>query len=494
MFSVVNKQHFEPVIIFQKTILKKNENLNIINLVSQNILLSVASMSTDSTISPKKREQLQKLFARGSEAMSKANYEYADFYFTDCVLRDPGNLIYAKTFLANLKKKLGEKKKTTRSLVAMGKQITTDAIKPDNLFKVGIEALKSNPWAVETLISTGEACEALGHVETAVLYYQSAVDADPQHIGANTICCSALQETADFDGAIACLHRLLQQKPNDLDLRRKLNELSAEKAIHRGKYATGASRETVESAGTTIVEDVMGRSLTVEEQIERRIAKNPQDTANYIELAQWHLKYSDYVKAEECYARAVLASENAPDMVERLLETQKKRLYAETLHLKHEYEQDPQEERKSIFLAVRDQYDTKNMELAWHRVQYCPEHAGYRYEYGLLLRKNGQVQEAIAELQLAKAERARLGDCLLALGQCFQMIRQNKLAMTHYQEAVTALEPGESKKKALYLAMKLALTLEDYGQAESYGHQLAAIDFSYRDLGQILDQITRRET
>jgi tetratricopeptide (TPR) repeat protein len=331
-------------------------------------------------------------------------------------------------------------------------------------------------------------------METAILYYQSAVDADPQHIGANTICCSAMRETADFEGAITCLHRLLKQKPNDLDLRRQLNELSADHAIHRGKYAMGASRESVESAGTTIAEneDVMGRSLTEEEQIERRITKNPQDTANYLELAQWHLKQSNYAKAEECYTRAVLASENAPDMVERLLETQKKRLYAETLHLKNEYEKDPQEERKSIFLAVRDQYDTKNMELAWHRVQYCPEQAGYRYEYGLQHKKNGQVQEAIAELQLAKAERARLGDCLLALGQCFQMIRQNKLAMSHYQEAVAALEPGESKKKALYFAMKLALTLEDYAQAESYGHQLAAIDFSYRDLGQILDQITRR--
>ena len=426
--------------------------------------------------------------------MSKANYDYADFYFTDCVLGDPGNPIYARTFLANLRKKFGEKKKTTRSLVAMGKQITTDAIKPANLFKVGIETLKSNPWAVETLISTGEACEALGHVETAILYYQSAVDADPLHIGANTVCSAAMRETADFEGAIACIHRLMKQKPNDLNLRRLLNEISAEKAIHRGKYATGASRDLVESVGTTLAanEDVMGRPMTVEEQIERRIAKNPQDTANYIELAQWHLKHSDYAKVEECYARATLASDNAPDMVERLLEAQKKRLYAETLRLKEEYEKDQREEQKSLFLAVRDQYDTKNMELALHRVQYYPEHAGYRYDYGIALQKNGQVSEAIAELQLAKAERARLGDCLLALGQCFQMIRQNKLAMTHYQEAVAALEPGESKKKALYLAMKLALILEDYGQAELYGHQLAAIDFSYRNLGQMLDQISEK--
>ena len=453
-------------------------------------------MSTDSTISPEKRERLQQLFARGNEQMLKANYEYADnIYFTECVLQDPGNPIYAKAFLANLRKKFGEKKKTTRSFMAAGKKMTTDAKKPASLFKVGVETLKSNPWDIDTLLATGEACEFLGHIESAVVYYQSAVDADPHHVRANTACCAALRETADYDGALACVQRIATQRPNDPDIRRLLNEIAAEKTIHQGKYATGSSRDAVESIGVTIPknEDVMGRPLTVGEQIEHRIAKNPQDTANYVELAQWYINQSDYAKAEECYARAAKVTNNAPDMVERLLETQKKRLYAESLHLKEEYEKNPQEARKSVFLAVRSRYDAKSMELAQHRLKHHPNHAGYHYDYGMLLKKHGQVKEAIAEFQLAKAEKNRQGDCLLALGQCFQMIEQNKLAMTHYQDAVSALESGENKKKALYLAMKLAFALEDYGLAESCGHQLAAIDFSYRDLGNMLEQIARRQ-
>ena len=452
-------------------------------------------MSADSTVSQKKREQLQQLFARGSEQMSKGNYDYAgNIYFSECVRQDPGNPIYAKTFLANLRKKYGEKKKTTRSLITTGKQMVADARKPESQFRAGIETLKSNPWDVETLISTGEACESLGHIESAIAYYQAAVDADPQHIGANTVCCAALRETADYDGAIACVQRILKQRPDDPDARKLLNNISADKAIHQGKYATGSSRDTLESAETSIpeTEDVMGRPLTVEEQIERRIAKNPQDIANYTELAQWYYKHSEWIKAEECYARAVKVSNNAPEMVERLLESQKKRLYAETLRMKEEYERHPQEELKTVFFAIRNQYETKSMELAQHRVGYYPNHTGYRYDYGILLQRNGQVKEAIAEFQLAKAEAARKGDCLLALGQCFQMIKQYKLAMTHYQEAVTTLEPGENKKKALYLAMKLAMTLEDYDLAESYGHQLATIDFSYRGLGDMLDQIAQR--
>ena len=454
-------------------------------------------MSADSTISPEKREQLQQLFVRGNEQMSKRNFEYADnIYFTECVLQDPGNPIYAQTFLANLRKKFGDKKKKTKSLLSAGKKLMSDAKKPEILFKTSVEMLKSNPWDIETLISAGKACEDLGHMATATVYFQTAVDADSTHVGANFAYSDILRETADYDGALACLRRILKQRPDDMNVQRLMKDILAKKTIHQGRYATGVSRNDKESAGSAIPEneDVMGRSLTVEERIERRITKNPQDTANYLELAQWYSNKSDFTKAEECYKRAVAVSNHAPNLVEGLLEIQKKRLHAESLRLKEEYENNLQEESKSLFLATRSRYEAKSMELALHRIKQYPNHAGYRYDYGVLLRKSGQIKEAIAEFQRVKTDAPRTGDCLLELGQCFQIIKQYKLAMSHYQGAVSALEPGENKKKALYLAMTLACVLEDYVQAEAYGHQLAAIDFSYRDLGEMLELIAQRRS
>jgi Tfp pilus assembly protein PilF len=64
--------------------------------------------------------------------------------------------------------------------------------------------------------------------------------------------------------------------------------------------------------------------------------------------------------------------------------------------------------------------------------------------------------------------------------------------MTHYQDAVALLSPGDDKKKALYLATKLAYALEDYEKAEEYGLQLATIDFSYKDLGELLDKVSQK--
>ena len=452
-------------------------------------------MSTDSTISPKTRERLQQLFVRGNEQMSRGGYEYADdIYFTPCVKEDPGNPIYAATFLANLRKKFGEKRKTISTVIAAGKRMVIDAQKPETIFQACVDALKSNPWDIDTLISAGKSCQDLDHLKSALVYFQSAVDADPNHIGANTACCMALREVADFEAALACVHRILKQRPDDREAKQLLQKITIERTIHKGKYATGTSRDIVESIGKTIpeTEDVMGRTLTVGDQIERRIAKNPKDTANYVELARWYYTQHDPDKAEESYARAVNVSNNDPKMVELLLEAQKKRLHIKALRLKEEYEGEPNEKLKAIFLAARNRYDAKSMELAEHRVKHYPKHAGYRFDYGILLQRDEQVNEAIAEFQIAKTDPDLAGDCLLELGRCFQMIRQYKLAMTHYHEAVQVLASGENKKKALYLAMKLAFTLEKYDQAEEYAHQLAAVDFSYRDLAEMLEQITER--
>lgn len=438
--------------------------------------------------------------------MLKGNYDYADkIYFTECVLGDPANPVFCKTFLANLQKKYGTKKKAAGSLAgslfAAGKAAAISRT-PAAAFKAAIESIKANPWNVDALLSAGSACEDLGFAETSIEYYRAAAEADPNHIRANSVCAEALRHIADYDGALACVKQMLNKHPTDRELLRLYNDITAEKTMHRGKYTTGDSRQvraavtaeqTEDSDENEENKDITEHELTYEEQIERRIRKNPQDTANYSELAQWYYKKSDFAKAEEWYAKGAAVSNNAPEMTEHLLDAQQQRLHDEAFRLKEEYEKKPDEAAKSAFLAVREQYDAKKMELALYRVKQYPNHTGYRYQYGVLLQKAGQIKEAIAEFQLAKAEAGRAGDCLLALGQCFQLIKQYKLAIMHYHEAIQTLDNTENKKKALYLAVKLSILLEDYAKAEDYGQQLAAVDFSYRDISDLLDYVSSKK-
>ncbi|GHT46220.1 hypothetical protein FACS189454_07010 [Planctomycetales bacterium] len=452
--------------------------------------------SSDSPVtSPELRERLQKLFVLGNEQMSRGNYDYAgDIYLKECVLKDPNNLIYFKTFLINYKKKLEGQKRKKQSFLSGGKKKLASK-KPEQVFQAGIEALKSNPWDVDILLETGDACEQLGCFDAAVEYFRAAVEAEPDHIEANMRCGEALRNIADYHGALRCINRILKQRPTDHEALKIRQELTVEMTIHRGKYGSGDSVQVREAAQGMLAsdEDAMGRRLSVPEQIERRIKKEPAEISNYVELAQFYYQLADYANAEKVYARAVPVSNNEPTMIDRLLDAQKCRLRQEVLDLKEKYETNPNENGKAVFFAKRTEYEVKKRELIEHQIQTNPNHAGHRFEYGLLLLKDGKVKEAISEFQTAKVEETIQGDCLFALGQCFQTIKQYKLAMTHYKEAIAVLKTGENKKKALYQAAKLALALGDYNAAEEYGQQLAAIDYAYRDIAQLLDEIAAKK-
>lgn len=451
------------------------------------------------TITPAERERLQQLFAHGNKQMAIGSHDYANEMFGQCVIGDPANPIYLKTFLSNLKKKFGEKKKKGMLSFLGGKKNVTSK-KAGQTFKSAIEDLKSNPWDVGALLTAGGSCETLGYHDVAVEYYRAAVEAEPFDVDANWICAKALREVADYAGAIACLNRILKTKPGDQEALKFRSNLDVERTIHKSKIATGDTAQVRGAAqGASILpedQDAMGNTLTYIQQVERRIKKNPDDIANYLELAQYYYQQAEYENAEKCYAKIVKLSDNSPDMIERLLDTRKQKWHTKVVTLKDEFAETKDAARKAEikpeFETAKEEFDKINMQLAQHRIKFHPSHTGYHFEYGVLLQQKGLAKEAIAEFQLALADQSRVGDCLLALGQCFQKIGQNKLAMGRYEEAVLKLSPGDNKKKALYLATKLAFALDDIDKAEKYGLELAATDFSYKDLGEILDKITKR--
>lgn len=453
-----------------------------------------------STPSPEDRAKLQKLFEHGNKQMAIASFDYANDMFEQCVQGDPSNVIYAKSFLENLKRKFGDKKKKGFfSRVAGG--VTFKSKKPEQTIKSGVESLKSNPWDPSTLVAVGRACLELGYNDAAIVYLRFAVEAEPNDIEANRNLGVVLRQLNQFDDALLCWARVRKQRPDDQEAIQAMKDIHVEKTIHKGKYETGDSKQVRQSAaelmnasaGVPEGEDVMGRPLTYLEQVERRIKKNPGDIMNYIELANHFYQGGDYGKAEEYFFKVVELSNKEPDQVERLLDTQKQKLQSALFKLKEEFETTKSPEVRDRFHKLKEEFDAKQTELILHRIKMNPGHTGYRFEYGTLLMQHAKFKEAITEFQQAKIDSIRKGECLLALGQCFQQIKQYKLALSHYREAVETInDVGEPKKKSLYLGAKLALGLKEYDMAEDFASQLAAIDFSYKDVGELLDKASKK--
>ncbi|MDR1383396.1 MAG: tetratricopeptide repeat protein [Planctomycetaceae bacterium] len=464
-------------------------------------------MSDDqSGVSPELKARLQKCYTYGNQKMTQGEHDYATQMFSQCLRDDPANIIYIQAFILNLRQKYKDNKKgNSWALLKSGKikaSIKTALARQKwkEVLENGAEALKLNPWNSNAYLSMGRACHELDYPFAELAYYKQAVESNPKDAEINRTAARALQEMEEYDHAIACWNRVLQTKPNDDEARKAIGDLMIEKTIKKGKYdineqKTGQTtvqyRENVQN-----IEYEERKELSAEELFEKNIRKNPEDIAIYIDRADV-LFQSNQIKEAENVLQRLLKVQDKSEFRLRLVEVQHRRLMDDLTKIKTNYELSTKPEVKAQlkvqFESKKEELSNATLKMYTMRVEQNPGNTHYHFDIGTLYQSQGKFKEAIGEFQQAKSDISLQGDCLLALGQCFQHIKQYKLAMAHYQQAVKAItEEGDSKKKSLYFAARLAYGLQDYAQAEDFATQLAAIDFSYKDVGELLDKIAEK--
>src|SRR5262249_14331062 len=94
------------------------------------------------------------------------------------------------------------------------------------------------------------------------------------------------------------------------------------------------------------------------------------------------------------------------------------------------------------------------------------------------------------ELQIARADPRHSWKALMYLGYCFANRQNWRLARRDFQEALQGLPPQEivARKDILFMLAQSCAEEGDLTEAIELAHELAAIDSSYRDVGQLLDQ------
>ena len=191
--------------------------------------------------------------------------------------------------------------------------------------------------------------------------------------------------------------------------------------------------------------------------------------------------------------RAFEASGGDEDVRERWEDAEMRHLRQKLAKAEKEAKRSGTEEAEKRFEEIKQQLNAKELEVHQNRVKRYPKNLAFRYDLGLRYQMNGRYNEAIAEYQQARNDPRRKGVCMLALGQCFQRIKQYRLAMSHYEEAIQEISDRDSqnKKLALYLAGRLATALKNLDVGERYLTTLAGLDFSYRDVSTLLEKITQ---
>jgi tetratricopeptide (TPR) repeat protein len=451
-------------------------------------------------LSPAKRKRLQKCFEHGSMLSGKGNYDYANSMFAQCVASDPGNLIYTQNLLSNLMKKYNNNKKGSRgaSLSGAGKKanIKKFQMKKDwqGVIKAGLEFLPLNPWDSQALTDMAKACQELELDECSIAYLRVALDASPKDIGLNRLAADSFARVAHFDEAIKCLHRIAAQKPKDQELQREISQMTVNKTIHKGGY------EDAETSLDVSVEKKASElktggaiELTEEQRLRREIRRHPEEPTNYSALKDYYFKLEDFAEAEQLMHEAVEAT-GSVRASEELEDVQIHRGHIELLRAKQRAEEKKTDDAVSLYKRMKDELNKREAEVFNSRCDRYPGDYGLKYEFGLRLKRLGKYSEAIEQLQQARNEPKKKAVASLETGECFQQIKRYPLALNSYKEAVEScgVLDEEVKKLALYRAGWLCKGLKDYETAEQFLSELAGMDFSYKDVAKLLDEIAEK--
>lgn len=460
-------------------------------------------------ISPQLRKQLQTLFQKGNQCMTKGDHDYAEECFRVCVLKDPGNKLYAQAYVENLQKKYNNNKKgaTGASLRTSGSRASLKKAQMQkkwiDVLKSGMEILKLNPWDSSALVAMATACMEMDCEDTELTYFEQALKKDVKDPEVNRKFGRALdrQGVRDpklYERAMVCFQRVLENDKMDQEGRKMLANLQVKKTINRGGYDEAESTKDVRSDADGAlaamgVDAGSAKKLSREQQLEKDLKKDPTNLSKYRDLAEIHFTNEKYEEAAEVLRKGLEASGGADTgMRERLedAEMEHRRKLMETAKMQAQREKT--KENVANYQQLGKEYYLFRLDVFRKRTERDPGHLGYRYELAACLEKAQNYKEAIAAYQQAQGDVSRRGDVLLGLGRCFTKIKQYQLALNHFKQAVEALEKGEQDKlkDALYFSGVVAMdALQNEETAKEYLTRLASIDFAYKDVSERLDKL-----
>jgi tetratricopeptide (TPR) repeat protein len=450
-------------------------------------------------ISATLRRRLQSWFTHGQEKAAAGVFDYATDMFSRCVEGDPASLDYLNAFLHNLHRKYNNNKKGAGFTSALKSSALKASLKKSSLkkdwpalFKTGLELLKLNPWDSSTLIQMAHACEAMHCLETELAWLRAALDVYPNDSDINKQCAVALTKQGHFDQAIVCWARVEKSRPGDEEALRAISDLQVRKTeaqlVRRTeRVAEAAALEAAaESAGPAAIK------LTRQQELQQAITENPANLDAYIQLAELHARDDRYNEAERILRGALEASGGDLRVREAYEDMGLRRARYQVQVAEQRANDNDSEDAQNLAARMRQELNRLETDVFRSRTERYPTVVSWKVELGLRLKRAGNYSEAIKVFQPATGDPRRRGQVHVELGECFQQIKQYKLAMTNYEAAIEALaDRGEPdlRKKALYRAGVLAMGLEDLNLAEKHLTELAGLEYGYRDVAERLDKI-----
>jgi tetratricopeptide (TPR) repeat protein len=478
-------------------------------------------------VSAESRRIAAERFDRANQVSASGNFDYAIQLLLTCTRLDPGNFLFRQTLRRTQKAKYKNNLRGSRLAFLTTIRLRTklkSAKRSRDYLKVlehGEQLLSKNPWDLGAQMDMAEAADALGLIDHAVFMLDQARQKDPKDATLNRALARLFEKRGNYAQAIALWQLVKEADPKDVEAAHKAKDLAASETIARGRYegpsgekpalANGSPRAG--ATGKTVPANAQAKTEPAPEPVDRvsreaapilaRLDTNPTDPHLYLQLAAVYRRGNQPERARAAleqglgptgndFRLTLELTEMDLDIYRRNLAIADKRLAA--AEAGEEDARHTPDDLRRIRNKLLKEITTREIDMLRLRADRFPNELSYRLELGIKLAQADQLDDAIVELQQARKDPRLLWKAAMHLGLGFKKRNNWRLAQRNLEEALAQIPPSEEdgRKEILY---QLAVGSAESGELQKaidLGHDLANIDFGFRDIGKLLDDWHQR--
>lgn len=458
-------------------------------------------------------------FERANQVIATGNHDYGIQLLLMCCKLDPASLVYRQALRQT--EKLRYKNNLRGSRFAFLTTWTTKAKlkaarqKRDYLkvLEHGEAILVRNPWDVGTQMDMAEAARVLGLTDLSVWMLQHARQKDPNDATVNRALARLYEQQGNFGQAIALWELVRKVAPQDVEAQHKAKDLAASATIARGRYEDAVQRnasseregadedeaehDTKASIPTPYLHSTRGaegnpnRNSRESAALRSRLESDPTSAGIYLQLAALHRRTGQLEQARAVLQQGLGPTGNNFELSLELADLDIEPFRENLTIADAKLSENPNDgELRKIRIRLLKEINTRELDIFRLKADRFPTEQIHRLELGIRLLRAGQVDEAIRELQTARADPRLLWRALLYLGYGFKSRNNWRLAQRNFEEALHNLPAGEpaSRKEILFQLAQGLAEAGDLSRAVDLGCELANLDFTYRDIGRLLDE------
>jgi tetratricopeptide (TPR) repeat protein len=425
---------------------------------------------------PEQRRLAAERFERATQAAAAGRHDEAIQLLLTCCQLDPANLIYRQALRCTERAK--DHNRPGRRLALLAWLITRAKLRAARrkgahrqVLDLGEQVLVHNPWHAQTQREMAEAAGSLGLLDLAVWLLEQLRQRMPNDPAVNRPLARLYEKRGNFSEALNLWQLVLQADPRDSEAR------------HRVAGWSSGNPSARPGAG--------GAENGVEASLTAHVAEDPTRADAYLELARFYRRTGRCGQAREVLLRGLGPTGNAFALSLELADLDIEPFRRDLALTEQRLQAQPHdEELRGIQARLFKEVNSRELEWYRQKADRYPRELVHRLELGLRLLRAAQIDEAVRELEAARADPRLRGQALFHRGRCFAGRNNWCRAEQHYQEALHHISAGEGllRKEILFALAWGAAEAGEYAKAAAYGTELADLDRDYREISRLREE------